>query len=167
MISTLKIQTISLGFLRLGLFSLAIISMLIPIVEWALIQLLGELSESSLLVLSAGLIAPVMAPMLIVVILLDIIMAKVRAADDPTSSGDRYRTISRVESLLIFDYVDILGAIFHLPDLVTHQAAEKLCVIDQELLVKTDKNSWHCNHCHRSTTIIIAKTASGLRSGPG
>ena len=46
-------------------------------------------------------IVPVMAPMLIVIMLLDVIMAKVRAADDQTSSGDLYRMISRVDIILI------------------------------------------------------------------
>ena len=101
MTSTLKTQLASLGFLRLGLIGLAIVSMLIPMVEWLVVQLVGELSEHSLLSLSARLIAPVMAPMLIVVILLDIIMAKVRAADDLTGSGDLYRMISRVDTILI------------------------------------------------------------------
>ena len=39
--------------------------------------------------------------MLIVIMLLDVIMAKVRAADDQTSSGDLYRMISRVDIILI------------------------------------------------------------------
>jgi len=98
---TLKTQFASLGLLRLGLVGLAIVSMLIPLVEWVVVQLMGELSEHSLLALSARLIAPVMAPMIIVVLLLDIIMAKVRAADDPTGSGDLYRMISRVGMTLI------------------------------------------------------------------
>lgn len=75
--------------------------MLMPLLEWAVTYLSGELEEGSLLALSAGLIAPVMAPMLIVVILLDVIMAKVRAADEPNGAGDHYRRISRLGSLLI------------------------------------------------------------------
>jgi hypothetical protein len=75
--------------------------MLIPMIKWVVIQLTGELPNHSFLALGGGLIAPVMAPMLIVVIFLDVIMAKVRAADDPAQSGDRYRMISRVQSLLI------------------------------------------------------------------
>ena len=101
MISTLKTHVASLGFLRLGLIGLAIASMLIPVIEAVVIQLMGELQEDSLLSLSARLIAPVMAPVLIVVILLDFIMAKVRATDDQTSSGDLYRMISRVDTVLI------------------------------------------------------------------
>ena len=101
MISTLKTQLTSLGFLRQGLIGLAFVTMLFPIVEWIIIQLLGESGEHSLLSLSAGLIAPVMAPMLIVVILLDIIMSKVRAADDPDGSGDFYRMISRIDTIVI------------------------------------------------------------------
>lgn len=101
MTSSLKTLSASFGTLRLGLLALAMISMLIPIMEWVVIQLTGELPDYSFLTLFGGLIAPVMAPVLIVVILLDVIMAKVRAADDPTPSGDRYRMIGRVESILI------------------------------------------------------------------
>lgn|GEM_PF-1053769 len=101
MISTLKVHLASLGFLRLGLIGLAIVSMLIPLLEWLVTQATGELPEGALLSLSAGLIAPVMAPMLIVVILLDVIMAKVRAADDPTNSGDSCRKIIRVDTIVI------------------------------------------------------------------
>ena len=101
MISTLKTHVASLGFLRLGLIGLAIASMLLPMVEWVAIQLMGALQEDSLLSLIARLIVPVMAPMLIVVMLLDAIMAKVRAADDQTSSGDLYRMISRIDIVLI------------------------------------------------------------------
>ncbi len=101
MVSTFKTQFASLGFLRQGLIGLAILTMLLPMVEWVVIQLQGELAEHSLLTLSAGLIAPVMAPMLIVVILLDVIMSKVRAADDPVGSGDLYRMISRIDTIMI------------------------------------------------------------------
>lgn len=101
MITALKSHFASLGTLRLGLIGLAIVSMLLPMVGWVAIQLAGELPEGSLLALSAGLIAPVMAPILIVVMLLDVIMAKVRAADDPTGSGDLYRMVSRVDTIVI------------------------------------------------------------------
>ena len=114
MISTLKTHFASFGFLRLGLIALAIASMLIPMVEWVAIQLMGELLEGSLLSLSAGLIAPVLAPMLIVVILLDAIMAKVRAADNPTSSGELYRMVSRVDTIVI-----IVMLIFWVPFFVS------------------------------------------------
>ena len=114
MASTLKTHLASFGFLRLGLIGLAIVSMLIPMVEWMTIQLNGERLEDSLLSLSAGLIAPVMAPMLIVVLLLDVIMAKVRAADDHTSSGDLYRMVSRVDTILI-----IVMLIFWVPFLIS------------------------------------------------
>jgi len=97
----MKIQLASLGLLRQGLFSLAIVTMLLPIVEWLTILLFGELNEHSILALSAGLIAPVMAPMLIVIILLDFIMSKVKAADDPARSGDLYRMISRVDTIMM------------------------------------------------------------------
>jgi hypothetical protein len=101
MVAKLKTQLSSFGFLRLGLIGLSILSMLLPIFEWVVIQFLGEVAERSVLGLSAQLIAPVMAPVLIVVILLDIFMAKVRTADDPTGVGDLYKTIGRIETILI------------------------------------------------------------------
>lgn len=102
MTSNPKTLSATFGFLRLGLLTLAMISMLIPTIEWVVIKLWGDLPDYSLLSLGGGLIAPVMAPVLIVLILLDFIMAKVRAADDPTASGEHYRVISRVDSILIF-----------------------------------------------------------------
>ena len=101
MFSTLKSQFLSFGLLRQGLIGLAIATMLLPMIEWVFVQLTGELDERSLLSISASLIAPVMAPILMVVLLLDMIMSKVRAADDPGSSGDLYRTISRFQLILI------------------------------------------------------------------
>jgi hypothetical protein len=98
---TLKTQLSSFGFLRLGLIGLSIVSILIPTVEWLVVQLIGEVAERSALGLSAQLIAPVMAPVLVIVILLDIIMAKVRAADDPTGAGVLYRAVSKVGTTLI------------------------------------------------------------------
>lgn len=101
MVSSLKTQFASLGFLRLGLICLAFVTILIPVVEWIVVELMGELTKHSLLSLSAGLIAPVMAPMLMVVILLDIIMSKVRVADDPEGSGQLYRLVTRLQTIVI------------------------------------------------------------------
>jgi hypothetical protein len=96
---TLKTQLSSFGFLRLGLIGLSILSILLPVFEWVVIQFLGEIAERSALGLSAQLIAPVMAPVLIIVILFDIFMAKVRTSDDPI--GVLYKTISQIETILI------------------------------------------------------------------
>jgi hypothetical protein len=101
MVATLKTQLSSLGFLRLGLIGLSLLSMLLPIFEWVVIQFSGQTAERSVLGFSAQLIAPVMAPVLIVVILLDIFMAKIRTADDPKGVGIFYKTVSRIETMLI------------------------------------------------------------------
>ncbi|MFT5549106.1 MAG: hypothetical protein ACJA0I_001386 [Gammaproteobacteria bacterium] len=98
---TLKTQLSSFGFLRLGLIGLSILSILLPVFEWVVIQFLGEIAERSALGLSAQLIAPVMAPVLIIVILFDIFMAKVRTSDDPMGIGVLYKTISQIETILI------------------------------------------------------------------
>ena len=102
MSSSIQSKFASLGLLRQGLIVLAFVTMLLPIIEWLIIQLSGELSEHSLFALSAGLIAPVMAPIILVVLLLDIIMSKVKAADDPENAGELYKMVTRVDTGLIF-----------------------------------------------------------------
>ena len=101
MFSNLKTHLLELGFLRQGLFLLAVATMLLPTIEWLVIQSLGELDKYSILAISAGLIAPIMAPILIVLILLDVIMSKVRVADDAQGEGVRYRVIIRLEVVLM------------------------------------------------------------------
>lgn len=114
MTSTLKTQFLAFGFLRQGLMGLAIATMLLPAIEWVVVQLAGELGERSFLSIAAGLVAPVMAPILMVVLLLDVIMSKVRAADDPDNSGDLHRTISRVQAILI-----VIMLVFWVPFFMT------------------------------------------------
>ena len=101
MVSSFKTQFASLGFLRQGLICLAFVTMLLPTVEWLTIKFAGEQTEHALLTLSAGLIAPVMAPMLMVVLLLDIIMSKVLVADDPEGSGQLYRIVGRTQIIVL------------------------------------------------------------------
>jgi len=101
MVSKLKTQLASLGFLRQGLFGLSILTILLPAIGWLATQFLGELNERSALAIGAELIAPVMAPTLMVVILLDIIMSKVKAADDPAGSGELYRMIGRADIIMM------------------------------------------------------------------
>lgn len=98
--TTFKTQLLSFGFLRLSLISLSVLSMLLPLVEWAIIQMVGEVAERSALGLSAGLIAPVIAPVLVLVILLDIIIAKVRVADDSAGEAVLYKKIIQTETIL-------------------------------------------------------------------
>jgi len=101
MLSTLKTQFMSLGLLRQGLFGLSILTILLPAIEWLAIHFFGELNERSILAISAELLAPVLAPTLMVVLLLDFIMSKVKVADDPAGSGELYRMIARADIIMM------------------------------------------------------------------
>jgi hypothetical protein len=91
----------SLGFLRLGLFGLAILDLLLPAVYWLAKTLVGGIAEESLVTVVATLVAPVMAPILLVVIFFDYIMSRLRAADEQGELAAHYRSIHRIELLLI------------------------------------------------------------------
>lgn len=82
-----------LGFLRLALLALALLNVLIPAFD----LLLVPAAERSLWSLLAGIIAPVMAPLLTVVLLFDTIMSRVRAADAEGELRARYQRICRIE----------------------------------------------------------------------
>jgi hypothetical protein len=83
----------SLGFLRLALFALVLVNVLIPAVD----LLLAPAGEQGLWPVLAGMIAPVLAPLLTVVVLFDYIMSRVRAADAEGALRAHYRRICRVE----------------------------------------------------------------------
>ncbi len=93
----------SLGFLRLSLLCLAIFNTLIPISTWFL-DIGGEaFTESSTWEVLTAIVAPVMAPILIVVVLLDYIMARVRAGDEDEEPNvrARFKAIARLELLVL------------------------------------------------------------------
>lgn len=91
----------SLGFLRLGLYGLAILNMVIPACYWLVETLKGSAIDQSLVSIIATLVAPVMAPILLVVILFDYVMSRVRVADEQGDLRAYYLLICRIELLLI------------------------------------------------------------------
>ena len=103
----------SLGFLRLALITLAIVNLLIPAVD----LLLAPAAERSLWSLLAGVITPVMAPLLTVVLLFEYIMSRVRAADAEGEIRAYYQRVCRIELTvmivtLIFwvpFFIDLMG----------------------------------------------------------
>ncbi|CAD7840478.1 MAG: hypothetical protein [Olavius algarvensis Gamma 3 endosymbiont] len=99
--SRISSRLASLGFLRLGLFVLAVAN----IVLHAGYQLAGIIvtsaQESSVWTSIPSLIAPVMAPILMVLVLFDYIMSRVRAADESGEQRVYYLWISRIELLAI------------------------------------------------------------------
>lgn len=91
----------TLGFLRLALIIVAFINLLIPIVDSQLVEQAGSGGGPSLWNIVATYIAPVMTPLLVVVILFDYIMSRVRAADSEGEERARYVFIGRIELTVI------------------------------------------------------------------
>ena len=90
-----------LGFLRLALIILTFVNLLIPIVDAQLVASAGSGGDASLWRIFAQYITPVMAPLLLVVILFDYIMSRIRAADAEGAEHWHYVFISRVELAVI------------------------------------------------------------------
>ena len=102
MASRIRSRLASFGFLRLGLFGFAILDLILP----AIYQLANLLTDTSLQQAAWApfptIVAPVMAPILIVVILFDYIMSRVRAADEADGAQQaHYLLIGRIELLFI------------------------------------------------------------------
>ena len=90
----------ALGFLRIALFILALLNILLPLIE-ILVPLTTRDNEHQFWSLMTGIIAPVMAPLLIVVILFDYIMTRVRAADADGELRTKFIRIGRVELAML------------------------------------------------------------------
>ncbi len=86
-----------LGPLRLGLLTIALLNMLVPIIDAQFVPSAAADAERSLWGVFASLITPVLAPLLMVVVLFDYIMTRVRAADASGEERNRFVTIGRIE----------------------------------------------------------------------
>jgi hypothetical protein len=82
----------ALGFLRLALIALALINVSITAIDLLAIAP----AERGLWSLVAGMIAPVMAPLLTVVLLFDYIMSRIRAADAEGALRAQYTRNARI-----------------------------------------------------------------------
>lgn len=85
-----------LGFLRAALLFLALANLVPPLVA----LLAGTGSDGAWPVITA-LVAPVMAPILVVGLLFDYIMSRVRAADAQGPERERFQHIARIELIVI------------------------------------------------------------------
>lgn len=87
-----------LGVLRFGLLGLVVIDIVLH-AGWLLFLALADIeaTHSGWQALPA-LIAPVIAPILFVVLLFDIVMSSVHSADNPGEAGDRHRRIRRIDA---------------------------------------------------------------------
>ena len=89
-----------IGFLRMALLSLALVNILLPVVQ-ILVDVTPPNNGHNLWTLLTTVIAPVMAPLLVVVLFFDYIMSRVRAADAEGAERRVFTTIGRIELLVI------------------------------------------------------------------
>ena len=101
MINLFKVDFASLGFLRLSLFTLAISNMLITIIDPLLRSQTSVPAADSIWTAFITIIAPVLSLLFLVVIFLDYVMSRVRAADLQGDLRLRFIAISRIELLII------------------------------------------------------------------
>ena len=90
----------TLGFLRIALLIAALINILLPMIE-ILVPLTAGDDEHRLWSVMTSVIAPVMAPLLIVVVLFDYIMTRVRAADTDGELRTEFIRIGRIELAML------------------------------------------------------------------
>ncbi len=90
----------SLGFLRVALLALALINILLMLID-VLVPVTTVTEGHSLWWIVTNLVAPVLAPLLAIVLLFDYIMSRVRAADAEGELRSRFIAISRIELSVI------------------------------------------------------------------
>lgn len=109
---SIKSRLVELGLMRQVLLGLALVNLLLPILHW--IGSTAAISaDRSLWDIFATLIAPVMAPLLLVVVLFDYIMSRVRAADATGVEQTRFAAIARLEFAVIAISVIFWGPYFY------------------------------------------------------
>ena len=91
----------SLGILRLSLIAFALLNA-IPALLVQLVPAMSELEDGSLGAVLLQYVAPVMAPLFLVVIFFDYIMSRVQAADAEGDAARRYASIARIELVVMF-----------------------------------------------------------------
>lgn len=85
----------SLGFLRLALLALVLINVLLPLINLQAGS--SAVGYHGLWKILSTVVAPVMAPLLAVVLLFDYLMSRVRAADAEGEQRELYLRIGRIE----------------------------------------------------------------------
>jgi hypothetical protein len=96
-----KSRLASLGTLRLGLIVIAMVNMLLPVIHSVLRHLTESDMSGSLWHIFPTLVAPVMAPLLLVIVFFDYLMSRVQAADAQGETRDHFIAISRIELMLM------------------------------------------------------------------
>ena len=90
----------TLGFLRSALLAFALLNLLPPLAE-LLMAPASATGHGGMWAVISGIVAPVMAPLLAVVLLFDYIMSRVRAADAEGAERARFVRIGRIELAVI------------------------------------------------------------------
>jgi len=85
----------ALGFLRIALLGLALLNLLLPTID--MLAPFAAAGERNLWSVLATVVAPVMAPLLMVGILFDYLMSRVRAADAVGEQRALFVAIGRIE----------------------------------------------------------------------
>ena len=101
MINIFKVDLASLGFLRMGLFALAITSTLMSLIDSLLQTQASSATTDSFWTVFLTVVVPVLSLLFIVVIFFDYVMSRVRAADLQDDSRLHFLAISRIELLII------------------------------------------------------------------
>ena len=110
MTNSFKSQLSALGTLRLGLIILAVVNMLIPPIDSLLIRLTASDLSDSLWHIFPALVAPVMAPILLVILFCDYLMSRIQAADAEGEIRDHFIAVSRIELMVM-----VIMTLFWLP----------------------------------------------------
>ena len=97
MTESIQLLKSRLGPLRLGLFAIALLNCLLPVIDWIAGQIATTRHDEGIWPVFPDLVAPVMAPLLLVVIFFDYVMSRVRAADESGDSRERFIAIHRFE----------------------------------------------------------------------
>lgn len=106
-----------LGPMRIGLFALALLVTLLSGIDWLLFRPPGSGSGETPWDLASGMIAPTLAPMILVLILFDWIMSKFRGSDDEDPAAPRFRRLQRIAGIAL-----VLSLAFWIPYFVVMTA---------------------------------------------
>ena len=101
MTTSFKSRLASLGTLRLGLIAIAVVNMLLPVIDSLLRRLTTADMSDSIWNIFPALVAPVMAPLLLVVVFFDYLMSRIQAADTQGEARDHFIAISRIELMVM------------------------------------------------------------------
>jgi hypothetical protein len=90
-----------LGPLRIGLLVIAALVTLLSAIDWLLFRPPGSGIGNGLWDLASGVIAPTLAPMVLVLLLFDWIMSRFRASDDEDPDAPRFRRLQRIAGIAL------------------------------------------------------------------